>query len=46
MADLMLSGFMKMMSPRPIARNILAIGLIMGAVYFVKLSTHQTNWSI
>lgn len=35
MADLIVSGFMKMMSPRPVARNILAIALIAVSVFIL-----------
>ena len=33
LTDVILNGFMKMMSPRPVARNLLAIGLIFFSVF-------------
>ena len=44
-ADFIIQGFVKMMSPRPVARNLLAIGLIFAAVFCVVqlLNIKQIN---
>ena len=44
-ADFIIQGFVKMMSPRPVARNLLAIGLIFSAVFCVMqlLDIKQIN---
>lgn len=40
MADLVISGFLTMMSPRPVARNILAIALIFVSVFCLMNFLH------
>ena len=44
-ADFIIHGFLKMMSPRPVARNLLAIGLIFASVFCIMklLNIKQIN---